>query len=549
MTEESCAPQSSRYDGQIAVFGKGFQNKIANLKQFLVGAGAIGCEMLKNWAMMGLGADTKHIFNDGFWEQLSGVTNALDNVDARKYVDRRCVYYCKSLLESGTLGTKGNTQVVVPHLTESYSSSNDPPEKSIPICTLKNFPNAIEHTIQWARDLFEGLFRSPAENVNQYLTQANFVESVMKQTGNQKEILADVLNYLVAAKAVRFEDSIAWARLKFEDLYANQIKQLLYNFPADSLTSTGAPFWSGPKRAPTPIVFDPENTLHMDFIVYGANLHAFNYGLKGETDRAYFKKVLSTIQVPELVPKQGVKIQVNENENVSQSNDVSELDRIVQALPPASEFAGRKLNPVEFEKDDDTNFHIDFITSASNLCATNYAIDNADRHKTKGIAGKIIPAIATTTALVTGLVCLELYKLIDGKNKLEDFKNGFVNLALPFFGFSEPIAAAKLKYHDVTFSLWDRFDVVGDLTLQQLIDLFQEKHQLEITMVSCGVSMLYNGFMPPKKSQERKNLKISELVETICKKPIPAHVKALVLEVCVNDKDGEVPYVRVVIRP
>jgi ubiquitin-activating enzyme E1 len=43
-------------------------------------------------------------------------------------------------------------------MTESYGSSRDPPEKSIPICTLKNFPNAIEHTLQWARDLFEGVF-------------------------------------------------------------------------------------------------------------------------------------------------------------------------------------------------------------------------------------------------------------------------------------------------------------------------------------------------------------------------------------------------------
>ena len=53
-TEEDCRPIGSRYDGQIAVFGKPFQDKIANHRQFLVGAGAIGCEMLKNWSMMGL---------------------------------------------------------------------------------------------------------------------------------------------------------------------------------------------------------------------------------------------------------------------------------------------------------------------------------------------------------------------------------------------------------------------------------------------------------------------------------------------------------------
>jgi ubiquitin-activating enzyme E1 len=53
-SEELCKPIGSRYDGQIAVFGKEFQDKISNVKEFLVGAGAIGCEMLKNWAMMGL---------------------------------------------------------------------------------------------------------------------------------------------------------------------------------------------------------------------------------------------------------------------------------------------------------------------------------------------------------------------------------------------------------------------------------------------------------------------------------------------------------------
>ena len=83
-------------------------------------------------------SDTEHIFGDDFYDQLDGVCTALDNVEARLYVDQRCVFYRLPMLESGTLGTKGNTQVVVPHLTENYGATRDPPEKSIPVCTLKN---------------------------------------------------------------------------------------------------------------------------------------------------------------------------------------------------------------------------------------------------------------------------------------------------------------------------------------------------------------------------------------------------------------------------
>ncbi|WVQ99264.1 hypothetical protein IAU59_006396 [Kwoniella sp. CBS 9459] len=607
-TEEECQPAGSRYDGQVAVFGKKFQEKIASNKQFLVGSGAIGCEMLKNWSMMGLatgsngiihvtdldtieksnlnrqflfrakdvgkfkaesaaaavadmnpglkgkiiahqdrvGPETEQEYGDEFFAAIDGVTNALDNVAARQYMDRRCVFYQKPLLESGTLGTKANTQVVIPFLTESYSSSQDPPEKSIPSCTVKNFPNAIEHTIQWSREAFDALFVNPPTTVNLYLSQPNFVETTLKSSGQHHDQLKQIEKYLKTDRPMSFDDCIRWARLQYEKDYVNEIKQLLFNLPKDQVNSNGTPFWSGPKRAPDALEFNLDNPLDFDYLVAAANLHAFNYGLKGERDPALFRKVVQSMTIPEFTPKSGVKIQVNENEPVPQGDDDEEdLEAIIASLPPPSSLAGFRLQPVDFEKDDDSNHHIDFITAASNLRATNYGITPADRHKTKLIAGKIIPAIATTTALAVGLVCLELYKIIDGKNELEDFKNGFVNLALPFFGFSEPIAAAKQKYGETEWTLWDRFEIDGNPTLREFLDWFQNTHKLEVQMVSQGVSMLWSAFVPPKKAAERMGMKMSELVEHVSKKPIPPWTKNLLVEVMVDDEDGEdveVPY-------
>ncbi|KAF5540301.1 ubiquitin-activating enzyme E1 [Fusarium mexicanum] len=617
---ELCKPIGSRYDGQIAVFGTEFQDKIANLKQFLVGAGAIGCEMLKNWAMIGLGTgpegkiwvtdmdsiersnlnrqflfraddvgqmksdraalavqrmnpdlqghmvtlkervspETENVFNEDFWRNLDGVTNALDNVEARTYVDRRCVFFQKPLLESGTLGTKGNTQVVLPHLTESYSSSQDPPEKEFPMCTIRSFPNKIDHTIAWAKEyMFEKLFVKAPQTVNLYLTQPQFIENTLKQGGNQKETLETIRNYLTTERPRTFEDCIAWARQLFETEFSNKIQQLLYNFPKDSETSSGTPFWSGPKRAPDALKFDPNNPSHFGFIVAAANLHAFNYNIKSPgTDRSIYLRELDNVIVPDFAPSSNVKIQADDKEPVeepesSNFDDNDEVEKLTTSLPSPSSLSGFQLVPVDFEKDDDSNHHIDFITACSNLRAENYKIEPADRHKTKFIAGKIIPAIATTTALVTGLVVLELYKIIDGKDDLEQYKNGFINLALPFFGFSEPIASPKVEYQGpegkVTLDkIWDRFEI-EDITLKELLDTFKAKG-LTISMLSSGVSLLYASFFPPSKLKERYGLKLSQLVETISKKPIPSHQKEVIFEIVAEDlaeEDVEVPYIKV----
>ena len=192
---------------------------------------------------------------------------------------------------------------------------------SIPVCTLKNFPNQIQHTLQWARDYFEGDFKQAAEDVNAYLSSPNFEETLNAQQNTKTETLLKIRKTLVEERPYSFEECIVWARLKFEQLFNNDIKQLLHNFPPDQVTSAGTPFWSGTKRCPSPVTFDAEAVCedaemknHFDFIVACANLRAEMYGIKGNTDPAFFMEALSNVIVPDFTPKDGVKIAANEAE-------------------------------------------------------------------------------------------------------------------------------------------------------------------------------------------------------------------------------------------
>ena len=176
---------NSRYDDQIAIFGQEIQNKISNSNIFIIGSGALGCEYLKIFSLMGfstnenslvtitdndsieisnlnrqflfktkdigkskskcaceaikkfnkefncVGLDylvnenTEKIFDENFWKKQDFIITAVDNFKARKYIDSQCVLFNKNLIDCGTEGTKANCQIFIPFVTKTYGEKNN----------------------------------------------------------------------------------------------------------------------------------------------------------------------------------------------------------------------------------------------------------------------------------------------------------------------------------------------------------------------------------------------------------------------------------------
>ena len=249
--------KGTRYDDQIAIFGNEIQKKIEQSKIFMIGAGATGCEFLKNFAMMGfctkdkdskfivtdndsievsnlsrqflfrqrdvghskavtasnsvklmnpkfnvvglqkkVSEETEDYFDEDFWNKLDYVIMAVDSLQARKYIDTRVVKFQKCSVDAGTMGTVANTQIIVPYKTMSYGDNKENEEeapKVIPMCTLRHFPSIITHCIEWSMHVFNDYFISTVNDIKNYFTDFEVFKEKIKKEGSATQNLEKLL--------------------------------------------------------------------------------------------------------------------------------------------------------------------------------------------------------------------------------------------------------------------------------------------------------------------------------------------------------------------
>ena len=596
------------------IFGDKYYQKLKNLNLLQVGAGAIGCELLKNFAVLGIGGgadgklyitdpdvievsnltrqflfrekhlrlpksstaaaaavqmnpdlkghiysknlklceQTEYFFSDSFFQKLNVVVNALDNVNARKYVDLRCTTNRISLLESGTHGPKGHVQVIIPFKTENYASQEDPQNlgDEIPQCTLKMFPEETVHCLEWARDQF-------GKNFTQFPQEFNKIIFNCKNNLLNKGEFKRIKTCLKWIKKIpkNLEDCVKLAKEKYFKVFIYNIKKLLMVYPLDKKDKEGNLFWSLPKRPPKLINFDIKNNLCIDFIsAYTyliANMFNINIKFKNPKSEEFKNEVIiiaDRIKIDEkkeleninknlnlinekyqkLEEKDKLKNKENNNleEDINNIDDNNNFDDIEYENSKKELYAYiekigfekiPKLNPVEFEKDDDNNGQIDLIYSMCGLRALNYNLIPYDWIICKIKAGKIIPALSTTTSCISALQTLELLKLIKDL-EINYFRNTFLNLAIPFMQTSEPGSVVNKKIcGNLVSNVWDFWEVFinekkeGENCVKFLFDKLKKKYNIFPKDIFLGKKPVYLS-MVNKGNKNAENQKLTDLL-------------------------------------
>ena len=521
-----------RYQNQIQFFGQEFQNKLKGSTCFIVGMGSLGNEILKNLLMMGVGTiiitdpktitlsntgtqflfnssdvgkqktkvakntakqindevhiinnefyvsdKTNNIYNKQFYEKLTCVFGAVDNAITRAHIDSRCVLFKIPYIDCGSDAFLGHVQVVVPHLTESYNSSNDTIDKSYPLCAIASFPTMIEHCILWAQEQLEIIFCKNITTFKNYLENPQIINTI-EDVENTKKVLLNIFNSI----SNNYDGCYLIATEIFNTLYHDMIADLLNKFPSNYLLDDGTLFWSPPKQCPHVIPFNTE--LSHAFANKCAKLWMKTFVIPPNT---YFP------QVTELPENLDIYINI-----------------IINIQNPDAKL----------------------VYYASTLRSTNYDIDPISEFDNAKIFENIIPRLVSTSSIVAGLACIEFYKLVQ-KNDDTIFKNSFVNTRNNEIIQSEPILYAK----NGLYNIWDSFVVTKEevTTVRDFVDFFQNKHQIEVTAIIYGSFMFYSTMYDDEKLANRLNMNIIDIIENEMKIKLESTITLQVYD----DGDGD----------
>ena len=135
----------------------------------------------------------------------------------------------------------------------------------------------------------------------------------------------------------------------------------------------------------------------------------------------------------------------------------------------------------------------------------------------------------------------------------EAYKSAFCNLAIPFMTLSEPQPPAKtkciLKGKEWNWTSWDSLAMnLGDITLKEFLEYFKTEYNLDVTMLSHGVAMIYSFFANKEKLARRMPMKMSQVVEDLKGETLPENQLFLTFEVICEDLDTQeevdLPYVK-----
>ncbi|KAK8870976.1 hypothetical protein M9Y10_008889 [Tritrichomonas musculus] len=576
---------NDRYDPYRAIFGDKHQEKMMSLKYFLVGAGALGCEQIKNMALMGIGnknnkgmitiadmdtieksnlnrqflfteddvnnhehksvaaakaakeinpqitivskkeplcEETTATYNDFFYTNLDGVCDALDNFQARRYSSDMCLLYKKPLIDTGTEGAKAHLYTVVPNLTQGLEApQNEQTTPSIPACTLHNFPTRIQHCCAWATDKFYGLFDKQPTFVKDILKPEAGKEDFLKIIQNMrrsdllkwKEVKKSILDLLKDGKCETFEDCVRWARNLFEDLFNFRIRDIQHQYPKD-FKAEGVDFWVGDKIFPDIQLYDPKNHYHAEFITSTSLIRARICNINTENiNKENAAEIAAKFEVPEWKSSLDIissKDDGNEQFALFDDDNDQTMDEFASLLSANNKL---EIKPEAFDKDGDENGHVDFVDSASNIRALNYHITTASKLDIKRIAGHLIPAISTTTAMICGLAAFEMYKLhCPEEKKIDCYRGCNINLAAKYFMFTEPLHYEEniCESNGLKFSIWTTWEIVGFITLRQLVDSIIKDYKLIPKQIEFRKKPLYEY---SKVDDERMDKQMKDILE------------------------------------